>query len=33
MSPNTSRRQFLGRTVAVGAGFGVWSGRSPVFTS
>lgn len=30
MSSNTSRRQFLGRTVAVGAGFGVWSGRSPV---
>ena len=29
MSSNTSRRQFLGRTVAVGAGFGVWSGRSP----
>ena len=24
------RRQFLGRTAAIGAGFGVWSGRSPV---
>ena len=29
MSSNTSRRQFLGHTVAVGAGFGVWSSRSP----
>ena len=30
MSSSTSRRQFLGRTAAIGAGFGVWSGRSPV---
>jgi len=30
MSSSTSRRQFLSRTAAIGAGFGVWSSRSPV---
>jgi len=29
MSSSTSRRQFLGHTASIGAGFGVWSGLSP----